>query len=155
MIRINKKGITFDYNNDHLTWLWWWNRFPGIKYESLIYEAGFLSLKQYWMYAGSVDRPLPVSKLKGYSVEEMINAWIKLYCRIGLYVVLYDINPEAKPATFWRTIPDKDKKQLLNDVVILSCKDWDQMVSLCDAIEPEFATATGIQDGRPVYWHGK
>lgn len=151
-MRISKKGITFNYNNDEITWLWWWARI-SYPFRSLIYDLGFYSFKEYWQHVGRTERPLSISKIRGYPMADMIDAWIKLHCRTGIYVVLYDINVEAKPATFWRSIPDKDKTQLLSDVVVLKCKDTDEMKSLCDSISKDFAQAYGTSDGCVVYWN--
>lgn len=145
-MRISKKGITFNYNNDEITWFWWWVR-DYTAFFSLIYNFHFDSFKEYWQKVGSTDRPLPISKLKGYTVETMIEAWVRQYCRVGTYLVLYDINVEAKPASFWRTIPDKDKTQLLSDIVVLECKDVVQASRLITAIPDDFAKAMLVRDG--------
>jgi hypothetical protein len=86
-------------------------------------------------------------------MSDMVAAWVKLHCRTGIYVILYDINVEAKPATFWRSIPDKDKTQLLSDVVVLKCKDTNEAKALCDSISKDFAESYAIQDGSAFYWN--
>lgn len=153
-MKISKQGITFNYNNDEITWLWWWKRTnSNCPYFSLVYNYWFLNFRQYWLKVGGSERNLPTSKIQGYSMENLISSWIKFNCRTGCYVLLYDINVESKPASFWRTIPDRDKTQLLADVVLLRCKDWDEIQRLCDSITTNFATAAGIKDGHIVYWN--
>lgn len=152
-MRISKKGITFNYNNDEITWIWWWARQYSLAFYSLIYAFSFKSFKEYWQHVGRHDKPLGVAKIKGYSLQALVYAWARLHCRSGHYVLLFDINVEAKPATFWRSIPDRDKKELLQDLVVLNCKDENEIQSLCDSISRDFATAIGIRDGHVVYWN--
>lgn len=152
-MRISKKGITFNYNNDEITWIWWWARATRCVFFSLIYDRHFPSLKYYWMHVGLAEKPMPLTKIRGFSLEAILRAWIKVNLRIGYYVVLYNINVQSKPTSFWRSIPDKDKTQLLSDIVLLKCKDSDEVVSLCDSISTDFASALGVQDGVAIYWN--
>ena len=152
-MKISKQGITFEYNNDEITWSWWWTRTSNWPFFSLIYNYHFKSFKQYWVHVGSVkEKPMGLVKLRGVSMETLIRAWVKFACRDGFYVVLYDINVDAKPASFWRSIPDKDKKQLLEDAVVLRCKDAEEAKQLCDSIEDNFAQALAVSDGYVFYW---
>lgn len=151
-MRISKKGITFNYNNDEITWVWWWARI-AYPFYSMIYDLKFFSFKEYWQHIGRMDKPLGLAKIKGYSLQSLVYSWAKLNCRVGHYVLLFDINVEAKPASFWRSIPDRDKKELLEDLVVLKCKDEAEIESLCNSISRDFATAIGIQDGYVVYWN--
>lgn len=104
------------------------------------------------MHVGKVDKPLPMLKIMGFDIPELIKAWAKIHCRVGDYLVLYDVNIDGKPAQFWRSIPDRDKKELLSDVVIVKCKSSKEAMDMCKLIEPDFAQALTISDGRVSYW---
>lgn len=151
MIRFSKEGITFDYNNDEITWLWWWIRRHGGKLVSLVYAAAFSSFKEYWIHVGSVEKPMPVAKIRGFEIKDLISTWVWRKFRNGHFVILWDLNLDAKPATFWRSIPDRDKKILSSEVVVLACKGYDEMRMLCDSIDENFALALGTCDGHVVY----
>lgn len=149
MIRLHKEGITFSYNNDEITWFWWWTRFRT--YYSLIYDFHFNTIKDYWIHVGSVEKPVPMTKIRGFSLLDPLKAWIKYHFRVGYYVILFDINVEAKPASFWRSIPDRDKKLFNSELVVLTCKDAKEMTTLCDSVDKNFAAAMGIVNGEVVY----
>lgn len=150
MIRLSKKGITFDYNNDEITWFWWWAR-EFAAFSSFIYNLNFNRFNEYWQHVGRATNHLPVSKIQGFDIEDLIAAWVKLKYRTGNYVILYNINVEAKPATFWRSIPDRLKTELLSDIVILNGNSGKSAGDLVGAIPKSFATAVMVCDGQ-IYW---
>jgi hypothetical protein len=157
MIRISKRGITFDYNNDELTWFWWWVRtYLSGKYESLIYSTPntcFNSLKDYWIYVGSkLDfEYTQVAKIAGFDYGTVITSWIKAKLRSGYYVVLYEINMAGKSPSFWRAVPDRLKQEMLKDVVVLKCKDETEALNICHSISSDFAYSICVTNGQVVH----
>lgn len=154
-MRISKEGITFNYNNDEITWLWWWVRsttsaLKSFKYRSLVYDIPFSSIADYWRQVGALeneDMKRTVSKIQGFSTRSVIRDWARMNLRRGFWVVMSDINVESKPASFWRTIPEQLRKEMTNDFVILRCKNDIEMNHLCETLDPSFCFAIGIDNG--------
>lgn len=156
-MKVTAEGIDFNYNNDVVTWLWPWNRSYKRKFQSLIYDTEFKSLKDYWIHVGQQDRPDSYKRVKGkvsgFPLKEAIEDWIKFNLRTGCHVVLWDINLDAKPASFWRTIPEHLRIQFTSDIVVLSCKDHQEASNLCTVIETSFANACAVSGGDVIGWN--
>jgi hypothetical protein len=155
-MRFTKDGITFNYNDDEITWFWWWRRevldVYGAYY-SLIYDLYFYTFREYWIHVGAIgEKPTPSQKVTSFGWEEVLRSWARQTLRTGFYVVLYDINIESKPASFWRSVPDRDKIQFTKDLVALRCKSHIQAIELCDSIRTDFAIAIVVADGRVQYY---
>jgi hypothetical protein len=155
-MKITKEGITFTYNDDDFTWIWWWERTYSYKFRSAIYGLHFSSLKSYWMHVGRQnDHPMIKHKIEGFNYQSLIETWVKRYFSTGCYLVLDNVNLDAKPASFWRTVPEDLRIQFNEDVIVLKCKDYSELKSLCESIELNFANASGFSDGDLVSYNFK
>ena len=94
------------------------------------------------------------SNLKGYSyANHILLDWLRLRFKHGSYVVMYDINSTQKPNEFWLSLPLKKAVELTKDVVVLKCKNKEEVQDLLTAIDPSFASAIGWVNGNMVDWN--
>lgn len=152
-MKINKQGITFKYRGDDLTWIWWWNRTNGFKYDSATYQKHFESIPNYLIYTGQQTIPFSPSneKLKGLNYQELIEQWAYYELKFGFNVVLFDIVLQAKPASYWNALGLSDRSKFLQDIVILNCKSIKEVIEICDSIDINFARAIGVNCGNIIY----
>lgn len=132
------------------TWPWLWNKKGMIisPDESL----GWNSVDMFLAYAASMDVLVTSSrKISGFSNTWVIHEWVSVACKKGVVLVLTDIDPSFKKPEFWAAMPREDARAFTNDIVILRCKNLEEMKKICDSIDTRFATATGFYRGQPVY----
>lgn len=129
-MHISKKGISFNYYGDVLTWLW------GKGYTSALYEGIFTSRTHYWQHIGALEeRSRTKGNLLGVPLSELVNFWVKTRFAYEVVVVLWDIDYTAKDKVFWKTLPSKTVQAFCEDIVIFRCKDLSQANQIRESVE--------------------
>lgn len=155
-MKITKQGIVFKTKTGFLTWLWWWGRQEGFKY---LTPSGnrFFSIEDYYMTLGARVAPLPApaekKKVNGYDYDDIVTMWSELYLKVGCWVVMYDINTQRKPATYWQLMGQSDRMAFTQDLVTLKCKDMGEAYQICNSVDRDFAKAMVIDCGEIVYYN--
>lgn len=124
-------------------WYWPWNRTKGAYYSHKLDE--FFNSKKEMLCALSSELSIP--RVEGFTFEGIISEWAKHNLRHGFFVILYDINPETKPSTFWRSLPYREAVHFSKDIVVLKTKDYTEAKRLCYSIPKNFAKAIVIKKG--------
>lgn len=143
---IDKIGIWFPYYGDTLCWIWPWCRIvlgngKKEKYASMLYEGGFESLRDYWMFLGGLEEALRSEKIKGSNAEDVFHYWAANQSSTGTVVALKDINPAYKDTKFWKAMPPERRRELNSDYCILFVNGLNEAKKICDSIHPQFADA--------------
>lgn len=146
-MRISKAGISFNYHNDEVTWLWPWKR-EGFKFHSSLYDRFFADLNHYWMYVGILSEAFRKEKVVGYSEEEILLQWAAKEFVHHTVIVLRHVNVEMKSTTFWKSVDIFAKKQLVKDVVVLFFSTPKEAQNVLHSIAPEFAEAYMFVSGK-------
>lgn len=148
MIKLTRRGIMFSYHGDVLTLAWFWNN-ADQRYRSEAYKKDFHSLADYWKNVGILQETCSrqSSKVSGFSLEEIIQTWVRVTFPGGDIVVMYDMDVSKKPTDFWRSVPILKAKEMVQDVVAFQCKDAGQAIDLCDSTDPTFAKAIRFHQG--------
>ena len=149
-MKISNQGIEFKYYHDVLTWLWPWRRQHGGKFWSDHFNHSFPNLNSYWMRMGTLDAVLTRfgEKVNGHSWIEILCVWVNVTYSMRDVVVLYNVNVSAKGVSFWAKIPREKIEDLMQDVIVLRCKDRAEVFRLISSIPPSFADACGFVAGR-------
>lgn len=153
--KITMEGISFGCREDTLTWLWPWNR----DYEAQIFHSklhGYFSSKEdHWFHLGytAASQTTSPEKVKGYPSRTILLDWARTNLRFGYFVILHDIDVQSKSKGFWNKIPEKDRLEFGQDIVVLTCKDLKEVHTLCNSISTDFALAEGMANGVCVYWN--
>lgn len=159
---VSWSGLWFKYQGDELIYLWPWIREVQsgnggyFKYRSLHLEGYYSSLAEYLISVGKheANNSNKLNNIKSYYWDtEILPSWIKDKLRFGLHVVLYNINAQGKPSSFWEAIPSDKRLHFVKDVVVLHCKTMRELQKICDTVEGSFATAIGVKDGTIIYWN--
>lgn len=151
-MRLSKEGISYKYYGDVLTWFWPLTRKKGRKYRSLSTNCYFKSKAEYWKYVGILEfcTRHPSSKIEAFSWSEVLVIWVRYTFPGQHLVVLTNLNASAKGLSFWSKLPKETINNLLQDVVVLTCKDKNSMFKALDSVPNDFADAFGFSDGELV-----
>ncbi len=100
---------------------------------------------------GNTEPCSAVDKITGVDIRDLIFSWVNLHAMEGFYLALYDINVENKSANFWLNLPGPKKMILLNEVVVLRCKDKREVRTLQESIDPDFAKTMCFYNGCVIH----
>lgn len=148
MIKISRKGISFNYCGDTLLRRWPWS--SGDRYSSSIHACDFNSLRDYWWHVGGLEARLSSSgerSVIGSRMYEVLAEYCKFKYPNSSVVVLYDIDCSQKDSSFWSRIPSAKATAFAKDVVFLQCKDREQMLAVMVNTPTAFATALAVEAG--------
>lgn len=149
MIKISREGISFNYCGDTLLRRWPWA--SGDRYSSSIHACDFNSLRDYWWHVGALEAKLAKEdsdkSVVGVRMYEILADYCKFKYLHSSVVVLYDIDCSQKSSAFWSKLPTKRAVAFAKDVVVLVCKDREQMISVMENIPVVFATAIAVESG--------
>ncbi len=154
-VKFTRKGLSFRYHRDTIIWLWPWSRkLPHHVFYSELHGY-FPSLAEHWFHMGYVSASITpnLEKVKGYPARTILLDWAKSNLRFGYFVVLHDIDVQSKSQSFWNKIPEKDRLEFGQDIVVLTCKDLKEVYTLCNSMSTDFALAEGMANGVCVYWN--
>jgi hypothetical protein len=147
-MKINKKGIWFNYMGDNICLMWFWNPLENTYFSEKL-RCTFFSLKEYKKYMGSAVG-IKGRNIFGLSYKSLIADWVKANFKGEHILILTNIDLSQKPAVFWENIPYVRTLIFTEEVVILKCKDASQMQKIIDSIEPKFAAAWGYRGGNLI-----
>lgn len=139
MIQFSKFGLSYDYYGDKLTRKWPWRKEPT--YFSDRFGKSFNTIPEYWEYLNNIDKMTSKNRVLSFSDYEAVYAWVSARMPRDIVVVLARINLEAKPAKFWREIPEKTAIKFWNDFVVLVCRDALEARDLINSTPESFADA--------------
>lgn len=151
-MRFTKYGLLFSYCGDRMLWRWPWARSnPGCKnFHSTIYIRDFSNLQEYWKHVGVLESALikTPEKIQAFSWIEVLSTWVR-YMHPGEHlIILTNLEASAKGVSFWARLPRDRVEDLLQDVVVLRCKDKPEVFRLLDSIPPQFADAYAFSNGQ-------
>jgi hypothetical protein len=151
-LRINTKGISFDYHGDRMVYVFPWSRIQkDAKYFSTTHSQTFDTLIDYWTYIGALQKGIRTGKkIQGYSYQEVFIRWMKVYYSLGEWIMLFDVNYEAKPKQFWESLPQGSRVEMLKDIVVLQCNGIKEVIRVCENVPSNFALALGFSDGEII-----
>lgn len=151
-MKLNCLGVVFKYHGDEITRYWPWvkKRLQSTYHSSLLYRD-FNSFKEYWKIVGEDTQITKVStssdKMIGFSFRETLAHWsAKMFPNEHL-VILIEPDPRRKGPAFWSRLSPTQRIHMMNDVVVLRCKDETEMNSLLWSIDPQFSDAMAILNG--------
>lgn len=149
-IRFSQTGITFPYNGDSITWIYpWGNRGEGVFFSNT-YLFGFHYFQGYWDRLNSLEELNTYApKVQGFSNEEILIGYLKAKYILGTIVVLWDIDYQAKPSSFWAAMPNQSREHFLKDVVVLNCKGLKDASRLAKSSRT-FSRVVVIYNGRVI-----
>ena len=152
----DKSGVFFKYQGDVLKWKWPWARkLHGYPYHSFVLNRDFNSFREYWAMQGADGAMIKLSggsgRIHGFDlVEDVLPRWSARLWPNEYLVCLTNVNPKAKGPKFWAMIDQAKRTELLQDVVILCCKDKTEMENLLNSIDRSFAVAFGMLNGEII-----
>jgi hypothetical protein len=94
---------------------------------------------------------LATPKIKGYRFEDCVKTYAATYFQSSAGVLLLNVNPMGKPASFWSNVPKEYRKEFLKDVVFLNCTSLDEVLSLKRSLPTGFCQSIGYFNGAIVY----
>lgn len=145
-MRFTKKGITFRYHGDTMLWKWPFTRSGSGKYRSSLYPQDFSNLAEYWKYVGIVEAAILKNpeKISAFSWMEVLSTWVRRTYPGDHLVILTNLDASAKGVSFWARLPKDKVEDLLQDVVVLHCKDKPEVFRIVESIPTHFADAYGF-----------
>lgn len=151
-MRFTKNGMIFRYHGDRLLWRWPWKRNQLGKFRSSIYTRDFRNLSEYWKYVGVTEAAMirQAEKIEAYSWTEVLSTWVRHTYPGQSLVILTNLEASAKGVSFWARLPKDRVENLLQDVVVLRCKDKPEVFRLIDSTPASFADAYGFSAGQLV-----
>lgn len=149
-MKINRNGISFNYYNDELLWLWPWKRTNDKKFVSSLFILEYRSLREYWQHIGAWNEACRKEKIVGYSEDELLHFWVKTKFSHNTVIVLRNVNVELKNTIFWKSVDVFARKQLLKDVVLLFFYYKEEARKVFQSIAPEFAEALLFDKGELI-----
>lgn len=149
-MRFTKNGLLFRYHGDKLLWRWPGARKGLGKFRSSLYTRDFSNLSEYWKHVGALESVMIryPDKIEAYSWVEVLSTWVKHAHPSEHVIVLTNLEASAKGVSFWARLPRDRVDDLLQDVVVLRCKDKPEVFRLIDSIPPAFAEAYGFSAGQ-------
>lgn len=151
-MRVLKQGLEYSFHGDTLLRRWPWAKDAKSlgKYKSNLYDRDFNSLSDYWTHVGALEEKLaePVEKVTSFSWETVLEIWVNATFPGSDVVILKDIRYEAKGLSFWARLPVERIAHLTSDVVVLRCKDRQEVTDLLCNIDTSFADAYGFSGGK-------
>ena len=78
-------------------------------------------------------------KISGFSMEEVLTDWVKDNFGNEVVIILYEISPQARPTTFWRSLNIDDAIKFTKEVVVLKPKDFTEASRICMNLTEDFA----------------
>lgn len=151
-MRINLNGVYFRYHGDTMLWRWPWLRKNVGKYWSSRFGSDFYDLANYWQHVGVVETALSRSynKVNGHSMLEVLSFWATVTYPLENLVVLTNVDVSAKGVSFWARLPKEKVEDLMQDIVVLRCKDRAEVFRLISSTPTSFADAYGFAGGKLV-----
>lgn len=92
-------------------------------------------------------------KALGFSEREIVLYWACKAYEDENIVLMTDINLATKTSDYWYKIPEAIRFELRKEVVILFCKDEQEVRKVTEAMSPKFSNAYGICLGKVLYWN--
>jgi hypothetical protein len=148
-LKFTKKGLTFGYSQDEVTYVWPWARSSTAKRFSSVLVHDFNGFRDYWFQRGQdtsgalVNRPVV-----GFERHELLGEFTRRLLPGEYVLALTDIQPEAKPAEFWARMPAQTRKAFIDkDYCFLICKDRDRALDMAYSVGRNFAESYLFRDG--------
>lgn len=154
-MKLNVLGIVFKYHGDEILRYWPWSkRDSKSSYHSTLYSRDFNSFNEYWRMVGEetslVKSSFGKGNLLGFDLIDVLKFWSARMWVGEPIVVLMAVDPSLKGPSFWARLTSAQRENLLKDIVVLKCTDKSEMKTLVDSIDPSFAEATGLLNGRVI-----
>lgn len=152
-MKFHQLGISFKYHGDEITRYWPWIK-KSLKstYHSALFSRDFNSFNEYWRLVGEettlIKLTTSVGKMQGFSLSRVAAEWASRIWVNEYLVIMCDVDPGSKGPSFWFRLSPTQRTSLLEDVVVLRCKDETEMETLIDSISPSFSTAYGCLNGQ-------
>lgn len=138
----------FSYHGDVITLAWFWNTLDK-RWTSELFKTGYNNMSEYWKHVGVFQEACSrrSGEIAGFSLEEILEAWVRVHYPGQDVVVMYDMDVSKKSTEFWRSVPVLKAKELVQDVVVFQCVSAKQAAELCQSTDPSFANAIAFSFG--------
>lgn len=136
MITIDSAGISSDYGDDMLTWLWPWKR-PNreSKYMSRLSHRYYSSAEEYWVERGRIRQALKDNKVLGFSLLDTLVSIGAFYAPKDMVIIVAGHSLDELMASH-AAVMSKNKLQVLkdSDCVLIKVDDTSQASDLMEEI---------------------
>lgn len=154
-IKIKKVGITFSYHNDEILYRWpWivkWGRAKR-RFHSSLLTRDFNNFRNYWIMVGEQEAILNKrsTKVEGFHLGDVLAKWADLMYPDRFVVTLSGMDTTAKPPEFWNRLSRDKAVAMTSEIVALLCKDLSEAEKLITSINPRFAEAYFVFNGKVI-----
>jgi hypothetical protein len=154
-MKLNSLGIVFKYHGDEVTRYWpWVKKSFNSTYHSSLLSRDFNSFNEYWKIIGEEETLTKVStsygRLHGFAFREIVAHWASGLWVNEYVVILLEPDPTAKGPAFWSRLNSTQRDHLMNDVVVLRCKDLNEATTLLESISTKFSDAFILFNGEVI-----
>lgn len=158
-MKFSREGINFKFHEFSITYRWPILQTYFFQTRFFIKELSFESDSIFECFA-EILRPnkplkdngdfLPHKKVQGFNFEDMLIQYGRLYFSSSIGLVIFDIDVSSKPNSFWKVIPNENKKEFLKDAIFLTCSSKKEMERISDSIPNNFGTIIKFLNGNVI-----